>query len=107
MNCDSIIIDGKLYNYNFDQNNIHIDESHKESKRYFAPALVWIKEQHPGLNVWNRSMKSLQREWATHNLLYAIDFRRDQTGSVDLDYPCDKPEWVYNVLGFIAWLFIA
>lgn len=107
MGCDSIIINGELYNYNFDDTNLHIDNSHKVSKRFFESSLSWIKERHPDLSVWARSMKSLKREWATHNLLYAIDFHRDRTGSVDLNYP---QKWyvrlAYDICGPIALIFI-
>ena len=54
----------------------------------------------------NRSRFSLKMEWAVHNFLYKIHYKREQTKDVDLDDPCDHPEWIYEILGCLVWIFI-
>lgn len=107
LNCDSIIIDGVLYEYTYEKNNIHIDMSCTISKKYFDSALVGIEEAHPELNVWKRSMKSLKRELATHNLLYSWGIAKSRTRDCDLNYPL---KWyvsvAYWVIGSLALLII-
>lgn len=107
MNCDSIIIDGRLYNYDYTSDNLHIDDSSTVSKRFFRQALSWMQQQHPSLNVWRRSMASLVREWATHNLLHGLGIAPQRTGAVDLNYP---QKWyvrlAYDICGPIALIFI-
>lgn len=106
MVCDSIIVDGQLYNYVVYPCNIHIENSCEISKRHFAAVLSWIEERHNS-NVWKRSALSLMREWATHNLCYALDIHRDRTRDVDLN--CEQLWYVrlaYNVIGAIALLLI-
>ena len=91
--------------YTVSDNNIHIVDSYMISKREFEPRLLVIKSLYPSCNVWQRKMSSLKREWATHNLLYALHIYRSRTKDVDLNYPC-KYEWLYNIVGAIAWIFI-
>lgn len=95
------------------QYNVHIADSYKVSKRDFAFTLEQrerrarqqgITSEIPVFD--NRSKFSLKMEWAVHNFLYALHIRREQTKDVDLDYPCDKPEWLYCTLGIFAWIFI-
>lgn len=105
LNCDTIIVDGVAYEYTYTDGNIHIDDSCKIGKRYMESALSAIEVAHPKLDVWKRSMKSLKREWATHNLLYALGLWRSRTKDVDLNYP-NKYEWLYNIVGAIALVFI-
>lgn len=105
MDCDSIIIDGVLYNYQYYPNNVHIENSCNVKKKYFESTLTWIQEKHPDLGVWKRSIKSLKREWATHNFLYSIGLWKNRTKDVDLNYP-NKWSWLYNIVGSIVILFI-
>ena len=54
------------------------------------------------LAVNKRSIKSMVREWASHNLLYNLNICINRTKSVDLNYPT---KW-YSELGyFILSLF--
>lgn len=107
MNCDTIIIDGQLYNYQFTANNLHIENSCKVRKRYFQGSLEWIEEKHPDLDVWKRTKSSLRCEWAAHNLCYALDIHRDRTKDIDLNYP---QKWyvrlAYDIVGALALLII-
>ena len=56
--------------------------------------------------VFKRSFFSLKMEWIAHNFLYNIHYKREQTASVDLDNPCDHPEWLYCVCGILVWIFV-
>ena len=107
MNCDSIIIDGVLYNYQYSQNNIHIENSCNIKKKYFKQLLSGILEKHKELDVWYRSTVSLKNELATHNFLYSVGLWRKRTKDVDLNYPL---KWyvkiAYNIIGTIALIFV-
>lgn len=82
--------------------NIHIEDSYLIRGRYFSSILREIECE----VTERRSMFSLKKEWAVHNFLYKIGYKRERTKDVDLDYPCDKPEWVYEVLGSLVWIFV-
>ena len=88
--------------------SIHIQDSCYISKRDFSQVLDWYEYRHPGNPVFKkRSRFSLKTEWATHNALYDLGIRREQTASVDLNYP--QKIWerlVYPMAGCLVWLFI-
>lgn len=86
--------------------NIHIVNSYKVSKHRFESVLATFTDADAQVVKMNRSMRSLCAEWSVHNFLYRIGIERERTASVDLDYPCDKPEWLYCLFGAISWLFI-
>jgi len=93
--------------YTITKNNLHIVDSAFVEKERFAGVLARIKNLHPHSDVWKRSMCSLKLEWASHNALYAIGYKRDHTKDVDLNYP--QPLWArvaYSVCGVIVWPFI-
>ena len=106
-NCDTFIIDGELYNYQYDGGVVHIDDSYKISKRKFDIALTSIETKHPAMPIWKRPKRSLKAEWATHNLLYRLGLWKSRTKDVDLDYYLTFPiEMAYWVAGSIAYIFI-
>ena len=76
-------------------------------KGKFELELNVIRYYHPTCRLWKRSIGSLRREWAAHNLAYALGINRERTASVDLDY---EPRWYHNILygvvGTIALLVI-
>lgn len=94
--------------YIVSQHNVHIEDSCKIRGRNFGRALDEIESQtHYGeTDVFERSRFSLKMEWAVHNFLYKIGYKRSQTKDVDLDNPTDRPEWLYCVLGLLVWIFI-
>ncbi len=105
--CDTFIIDGELFNYQYNDNVLHIENSYKVSKKQFDRVLADIAEKHPDLLVWKRSNGSLKREWATHNMLFRWGWWKSRTKDVDLDYGMSFPiEMAYWVAGTIALLFI-
>ena len=92
--------------YTVTPNNIHLESSFKVRKEDFEHELEAIQEQHPDSLVWNRSVDSLKREWATHNAFRAMG-GRDRTGHMDLNWP--QPWFVrvgYALIGSIVWPFI-
>ena len=48
-------------------------------------ALIAFDREHPADPPWHRSLHSLEREWAEHNLAYRVGFLRSRARSVDLD----------------------
>ena len=88
-------------------NNIHLESSFKVRKEDFERALRAIRERYPESLVWNRSMESLKREWATHNAFHALGIFRNRTGHMDLNWP---QSWLvrfgYALIGRIVWPFI-
>lgn len=94
-------------NYTITKGNLHIVDSYKVPKARFEGELAKIKALHPQSDVWLRSMRSLRREWATHNLCYALHIYRSHTADVDLNYP---QKWyaklTYGIVGTIALIFI-
>ena len=91
--------------YTINEHNLHIVDSHKIGKFSMCKVLKDIRAEHPDSLVWERCMFSLYNEWVCHNFLYMIGFERERTGSVDLDNPCDHPEWMYIVGGILVWPF--
>lgn len=77
------------------------------SKWEFPLYLDKEKKENPDSPVWNRSIRSLCFEWATHNVLYALGIRRSKTADVDFEYP---QKWYlrfcYSVIGFLVFPFI-
>lgn len=93
--------------YEVSDNNIHLKSSYEVSKGDFERILVAIREQYPDCLVWNRSVRSLLREWATHNAFHALGFIRKKTADTDLNWP---QKWYtrlgYGIAGAIVWPFI-
>lgn len=93
--------------YTVTNNNVHILDSYKVRKRNMREVLEEIKSKHERETiVFHRSMFSLKMEWIAHNFLYNVGYKREQTGQVDLDNPCDRPEWLYIVCGLLTWIFV-
>ena len=84
-------------------NRVKLFDSYQVSKSKFETELNVIRYLHPTCLLWKRSVGSLRREWAAHNLAYALGIKRDKTKDVDLDY---EPRWyhklLYGVVGTIA-----
>ena len=86
--------------YTVTANNVHIVDSYQVRKRDMLPTIQAIHTAEPGSFVWRRSPKSLRREWATHNLLYALHIARSRTKDVDLNYP--QPWYMKPIYGFVG-----
>jgi hypothetical protein len=93
--------------YSVSENNIHVELSFRVRKDDFEGELKALREQHPESQVWNRSMDSLKREWATHNAFHAMGIFRSRTAHMDLNWP--QPWYIrlgYAVIGKVVWPFI-
>ena len=95
-------------NYRVTDNNITIFDSYKVSKKKFKNILNGIKSKNPQNNVFkNRKISGMCLEWVIHNFCYLINFHRERTKDVDLNYP--EKTFVkigYCVIGSLVWLFI-
>lgn len=86
---------------------VKLIDSYLVPKSKFGRELGAIRNLHPTCRLWKRSIGSLRREWAAHNLAYSLNIRRDKTTDVDFDY---EPKWyhkfLYGIVGTIALIFI-
>ena len=93
--------------YKVTPTNIQLKSSFEVRKEDFERELLAMREAHPDSLVWNRSIKSLKREWAAHNAFHALGVFRKQTADVDLDWP---QGWLmrvgYDLVGRVVWPFI-
>jgi len=85
--------------------NIHIENSYilNDEEKMFK-ILLGIKEDailHKNIK-YRRTIESWIREWKAHNLLYNIGFKKDRTGSVDLN----EGENIFRLLGYNILSFI-
>lgn len=92
--------------YTITADNLHIVDSWKVSKKDMDSVLSKIWNKHPNSRVWKRTPFSLRMEWVCHNFLFSIGYKRARTTDVDLDYPADRPEWLYNACGILCWIFV-
>lgn len=87
---------------------ITIYDSWEVSKHDFDSVLFEIETAYPENKViCERSMCSLKLEWACHNFLYKINYKRKRTKDTDLEYP--QPWYMkigYTLGGIMVWLFI-
>lgn len=82
--------------------NINIKDSYTvNDKKEMAEILYVINHRHPECEVFQvRKWDNLLSEWKAHNRLYKWGYKREQTGSVDLDVY--EPWWrrfLYTILG--------
>lgn len=75
-------------------------------KMDFQKTLNQIKAINGSQPIFLRSDFSLKMEWAVHNFCYRVGYERERTKDCDFDLPCDRPEWVYGLVGILVWLFI-
>ena len=97
--------------YKISDNKLRIVDSYDVKKCDFDIFLDGIKlnEENIGNSskVWERSRFSLKTEWACHNFLYNIGFKRNRTKDVDLNFPQKLYEKIiYPIAGVIFWVFI-
>ena len=97
----------KDINYTVTDNNIHIEDSYKLTKKTFKNLLNEIKKEYPLNKVLNiRNLCSLKLEWMTHKFLYKIKYQINRTKDVDLDImETPKRLFGYHVIGALTWIF--
>ena len=85
------------------KNTVQVTDSFEVSKKDFDGVI----DQLLCIDILKRSRKSLKYEWAAHNLLYNLGYRREKTGSVDFDFVQTKKDRIrFGILGWIALFFI-
>ena len=93
--------------YIITNNNLHLIDSYKIRKKNFDGELNRIMGLHPNSEIWKRTRSSMKLEWATHNGLYNLKYKRERTKNADLNYP---QKWYakigYFFGGCMFWLFI-
>lgn len=94
------------YKFSEDGSVLTIYDSYTVPKAAFQKTLNQIKAIHRNQPIFQRTDKSLKKEWATHNFCYMIGYKRSHTKDCDFDIPSDKPEWLYCLVGTLVWLFI-
>ena len=89
-------------------NCLTIYDGGKVHKRAMGKILRAVrKNAEPGATiVFERSLFSLKKEWICHRFLYMIGYQRERTLDVDLDNPCDHPEWLYMLCGCLVWILV-
>ena len=94
--------------YSVSTYNIHVNDSYKIRRcRIFSSLNEIEKASGTRTSVFDsRSHFSLGMEWTVHNVLYRLGIKRAQTKDADMDLPCDKPEWLYEMLGVLCWIFL-
>lgn len=84
----------------FTPGNVHIPNSYRYNRKEVVEFLDDAKPKHPScLPLQKRSRRSLLREWAAHKAAYLLDFKRERTASVDLNYP---QRWWVKVIYFVC-----
>lgn len=86
---------------------VKLFDSYLVPKDRFEVELNVIRYYHPTCRLWKRSIGSLRREWAVHNLAYALGIKRNKTKDCDLEF---EQTWynklAYAIIGTIAFIFI-
>lgn len=86
--------------------NIHIQESYKTSKKEIPSSVDGLIAQYPDCAVIKTRWRySLIMEWVAHNFLYQINYKRDRTADVDLNTMPWYMQLLYCVCGTAVWLF--
>lgn len=87
------------------QKNINIKDSYKIWSSNIMEDILdeleeFLKTNYSDMDtVFNhRSKSSMIREWIAHNNAYTLGYKKERTGSVDLDYP---QKWYNEALYFI------
>ena len=87
-------------NVTFSAGNIHIPNSYQYKRGEVTDFLNAARPAHHDcLPLQKRGNGSLLREWATHKAAYLLDYKRERTASVDLNYP---QRWWVKVLYFVC-----
>lgn len=94
---------GNVYEINFTDKYITIYDSCLVEKDDIRGFVRKLKNDFPNENVLkNRSDGSIVREWESHNLLYDLNFKRENTRHVDIE---DNQSSLLSFLYFVVSLF--
>lgn len=91
-------------------NNIHIENSYEirypaDIKKFLNDTKAFLDDNNITMETPfdHRSICSMKREWTAHNNAYYLNFRPEQSKSVDLNYP--QP-WYANIIYFFCSLIV-
>lgn len=88
-------------------NRVKLLDSYLIPKARYETELNVVRYREPKCPLWGRSMGSMRREWAVHNLAYALRIKRSRTKDCDLEF---EQTWynnlAYAIIGTIAFIFI-
>lgn len=86
--------------YHITTSCVKIYNSFLVPKDKFESELNVIRYMNHECPIWHlRSMGSMKREWATHNLLYNLGIKRERTKDVDLNF---SHRWYVNLAYWVA-----
>lgn len=92
------------------KNNIHVENSYlaktrKEVKKVLNDIEAFLEDRHITVETPfdHRSIYSMTNEWIAHNNAYKLNFRPEQSRSVDLDWP--QP-WYTPILYFVCSIIV-
>ena len=85
--------------------NIRVEDSYKITSKKEVRKWIWEIMESPEFSEletmgFNRSENSMVNEWLAHNFLYYIGYKRDRTGSVDINQ--SEPMWRKVVYWLLA-----
>ena len=84
-------------------NRVKLLDSYLVPKARYEAELNVVRYREPKCPLWVRSMGSMRREWAVHNLAYALRIKRSKTKDCDLEF---EQTWynklAYGVVGTVA-----
>jgi hypothetical protein len=92
--------------FNYDILNIHIENSHKlYTRQEVVDALDYIHstEEYKELAAagYTRTLKEQVDEWIAHNVMWSWGYKRNRTGSVDLNQNESKfRKVIYSIIAF-------
>lgn len=84
-------------------NRVKLLDSYLVPKARYETELNVVRYLEPKCPLWGRSMGSMRREWAAHNLAYALRIKRNKTKDCDLNFT--QPWYLnlaYGVVGTVA-----
>lgn len=88
------------------KSNIHINDSYliMDKKRMYNLLNIlreYIDDSSISMDnpLNHRANSSLIREWVAHNNAYKLNYKRERTGSVDMNYP---QKWYVKLLYFVC-----
>lgn len=92
--------------FNYDILNIHIENSHElYTRQEVIDALDYIHstEEYKELAAagYTRTLKEQVDEWIAHNVMWSWGYKRNRTGSVDLNQNESKfRKFIYSIIAF-------
>ena len=106
MNIKTIYYKEYKVTFNYDILNIHIENSHElYTRQEVEEALTYIHSTFEYKKLvsmgYTRTLKSQIDEWRAHNVMWSWGYKRNRTGSVDLNQNESKfRKIIYSIIAF-------